>query len=867
MYKKYLEQYLVHSRRHFRRSEPVQVQVEDDRTGTSIEAIRRAIADNLYYMLGVDIPFATPHDYYLALAYSVRDRLVHRWIKTVQTYFSSDSKAVFYLSAEFLMGRQLGNNLINAGLWEATKQALIESGLDLYDLLEQEAEPGLGNGGLGRLAACFLDSLATLDIPAMGYGIRYDYGIFEQVFRDGWQVERPDRWRRLGNPWEISRPGHAVEINFYGHTERYRDENGKDRVRWLPEKTIIGTPHDTLVPGYNTNTVNTLRLWSAGASNEFDLQVFNTGDYTRAVEDKVFSENISKVLYPNDDTPQGKELRLQQQYFFVCCSLRDIVRMYLWRHKELSHLYRKVAIQLNDTHPAIAIPELMRILLDERGMDWDKAWNIVTQTFAYTNHTLLSEALERWPVSLISKLLPRHMEIIYDINHRFLEEVKQRFPHDTQRLARMSIIDEGHHGGSARHVRMAHLACVGSYSINGVAALHSELLRTQVLSDFAQMWPEKFSNKTNGVTPRRWILASNPKLALLITSNIGRKWIKDLEELRSLESFVEDSEFCAAWREIKRDNKNDLAEYIYRKNKIEVNPDSIFDVQVKRLHEYKRQLLNALFIITLYNRLRRHTYTEIAPRTFIFGAKAAPGYVMAKLIIKLINSIADVVNNDPVVKDKLKVVFLENYNVTLGERVYPAADLSEQISTAGREASGTGNMKFALNGALTIGTLDGANVEIRNAVGPENFFLFGHTVEQLQVLQNHYQPRDYYSRNWELREVIDQIASGYYSQGASELFQPIVRSLLERDEYFLLADYESYVECQMEVDKAYRDTNNWTKKSILNTSRTGFFSSDRTIREYNDEIWRAKPMSVDIGDYQSRDAMLNLCRSKVTEES
>ncbi len=679
---------------------PPRVVVEDDRTGMSVPAFKRAFMDNLACVQGVGDWNATLHDYYMALSYTVRDRLVRRWIRSVETYFQADAKFVCYLSAEFLMGRQLGSNLLNAGCWSAVHQALQEMGLNLYDILEVEPEPGLGNGGLGRLAACFLDSLATLNIPAIGYGIRYEFGIFEQRLENGWQVEHPDKWLQFGNPWEIHRPRQCVEVTFGGRTESYLDAAGRYRVRWLPARRIIGTPYDTMVPGFGTHNVNTLRLWSATSTKDFELSVFDAGDYARAVAEKTFSENISKVLYPNDNTPQGKELRLRQQYFFVSCSLQDIIRTYLLNRDDLADLHLHAAVQLNDTHPAVAVAELMRLLVDQHDLDWDKAWEVTQKTCGFTNHTLLAEALERWPVSLFGKILPRHLEIIYEINQRFLDKIALRYPDDPDRLARMSIIEEG----AEKKVRMAHLAVVGSHAVNGVAALHTELVKHDLLRDFYELWPERFSNKTNGVTPRRWMMLCNPKLTYLITEKIGKAWLRDLEQLRQLESHVDDEEFRETWRIFKDDNKRMLADYIQQKHGIDVDSDSLFDVQVKRIHEYKRQLLMVLYIITLYDRIKANPQLELQPRTFIFGGKAAPGYAMAKRIIKLINAVAEVVNHDADVRGRLKVVFLVNFCVSLGERVYPAADLSEQISMAGKEASGTGNMKFGLNGALTIGT-------------------------------------------------------------------------------------------------------------------------------------------------------------------
>ncbi|OAB60307.1 glycogen phosphorylase [Leptolyngbya valderiana BDU 20041] len=830
-----------------------QVRIEDDRTGMSLETLKRAFADHLFYLQGKDESIATLKDYYFALAYTVRDRLLHRFIKTTRTYREDNVKVVCYLSAEFLMGRHLGNNLVNLGLDEKVRQVVEESGLDLDELIEQEEDPGLGNGGLGRLAACFLDSLATLEIPAIGYGIRYEFGIFHQMIRDGWQVEVPDNWLRFGNPWEIARPEDTVEVKLGGHTEMYHDPKGHYRVCWIPDRTVIGIPHDTPVPGYDTNTVNPLRLWKAEASEEFNFDAFNAGNYDRAVAEKIDSETISKVLYPNDNTPQGRELRLAQQYFFVSASLQDLIRIHLRTQPSLDNFHERFAIQLNDTHPAVAVAELMRLLLDEHSFDWDTAWNITHQTFAYTNHTLLPEALERWSVKLFERLLPRHLELIYEINHRFLEDVRTWFPGDDERAARLSIIEEGYE----KQVRMAHLACVGSHAINGVAALHTELLKSDTLRDFAILWPEKFFNKTNGVTPRRWILLSNPELASLITDKIGNGWLKNLDETRKLESFIDDAEFCRRWREIKHVNKQRLAAYIKATRNIDVDANSLFDIQVKRIHEYKRQHLAVLHIITLYNRIKRDPSIDVVPRTFIFGGKAAPGYFMAKLVIKLINAVAEVVNKDPDVRGRLKVVFLPNFNVSLGQRIYPAADLSEQISTAGKEASGTGNMKFAMNGSLTIGTLDGANIEIREEAGEENFFLFGLTAQEVYDLKaKGYDPMRYYNNNIELRWAIDRIAKGDFSPGDRDRFKPIVDDLLDRDPYMLLVDYQSYIECQEQVSKAYRNVDDWTRMSILNAARMGKFSSDRTIGEYCDQIWGVKPTQIELEAYSQDDAVL-----------
>src|SRR6516164_6522926 len=694
--------------------------IEDDRTGLSVEALKRAFLDNLFYVQGKFREIATKNDLYMALAYTVRDRQLHRWINTIETYLKQkEPKVVCYLSAEFLLGPRLGNGLVNLGIYNEVRQAIEESGLDLKELLEEEAEPGLGNGGLGRLAACYMDSLSTLEIPAIGYGIRYEFGIFTQEIRDGWQIESADQWLRLGDPWEIRRPEAAVDVNFGGHTEAYTDDQGRYRVRWIPAQVVWGVPYDMPILGYKVNTANTLRLWKAEARESFSFEEFNLGDYYGAVHDKVVTENITKVLYPNDEPPQGKQLRLEQQYFFVSCSLQDMIRMHLRIGGSLNNFHQAFAIQLNDTHPSIGVAELMRLLVDEHQIDWDVAWDITRKTFAYTNHTLLPEALEKWPINLFGSLLPRHLEIIYEINRRFLDEIRLKYPNDLSRIARMSLIDES----GERYVRMAYLATVGSHAVNGVAELHSRLLKETTLHDFYELWPEKFLNVTNGVAPRRFVVASNPRFSRLATEKIGDNWINQLDDLRKLEAFAEDPGFRSEYQKIKLANKQDLAGYILRETGAIVNPESIFDVQVKRLHEYKRQHLNVLHIITLYNRIKHDRDIDIVPRTFVFGGKAAPGYFMAKLIIKLINSLGEVLNRDPDVRDRLKVVFLPNYNVKQAQRIYPAADLSEQISTAGYEASGTSNMKFAMNGALTIGTLDGANIEIRQEVGEENFFL------------------------------------------------------------------------------------------------------------------------------------------------
>jgi glycogen phosphorylase len=822
-------------------SSPNTFTVESDRTALTKAALKRAFRDNLFYEQGKFPALATQKDYYLALASTVRDRLLHRWVSTAEAYTRAGSRTVAYLSAEFLMGPHLGNNLINLGIYDRVKQAVSELGLNFEELAAQEEEPGLGNGGLGRLAACFLDSLATLEIPSLGYGIRYEYGIFEQEIVDGWQVERTDKWLRFGNPWDLMRPEWAVEVYLGGHTERTEGGPGRGPVRWVPDRTVIGVPYDTPILGYHTNTANTLRLWRAEAPESFDFAVFNRGDYYGAVNNKVFSENITKVLYPNDESIHGKELRLQQQFFFVSCSLQDMFRILQGQKIPIERFHEKFAIQLNDTHPAIAVPELMRLLVDVHGMEWEKAWDITQRSISYTNHTIMPEALERWPVSMFARLLPRHLEIIYDINARFLIEARERWPGDAARIARISLIDESYE----HHIRMANLACVGSHDINGVAALHTELLKEDVLSDFNALWPAKFSNKTNGVTPRRWIALSNPKLAVLITDAIGETWITELDELRRLEPLADDSGFRAKWREVKRGNKRELAAFIEKRMGLAVNPDSIFDVQVKRIHEYKRQHLNILQVIAMYNRMKSDSTYNPAPRTFIFGGKAAPSYQMAKLIIKLINSVSDVLNRDDAVRDRLKVAFVPNFNVTSGQRIYPAAELSEQISTAGKEASGTGNMKFCMNGALTIGTFDGANIEILEEVGAENFFLFGLKTEEVAALKAQgYRPADYCEADPDLREAIELVRKGFFSRGDADLFRSLIDTLLWSDPFMVMADFKSYAECQARVNDVYMDQERWTRMSILNSARSGRFSSDRTIREYCREIWRVQNVPI-----------------------
>lgn len=826
------------------------IRIEDDRTGVEKETIKRAFIDNLYYLQGKLPQAASLQDCYMALAYTIRDRMLNRWLASQNTYHEKNARMVGYLSAEFLMGPHLGNNIVNLHLGNTVKEAMNDLGLSLEKLLAQEEEPGLGNGGLGRLAACFLDSLATLDIPAIGYGIRYEYGIFDQIIKDGWQVETTDKWLRHGNPWEIARLENVVEVQFGGHTEPCSDEKGS-YFRWVPREVINGVPFDTPILGFDTKAACTLRLWKSESSRSFDIHSFNKGDYWGAVSDKITTENICKVLYPSDEKLAGKELRLKQQYFFVSCSLQDAIHIHLSRGNSITTFHKKFAFQLNDTHPAIAIPELMRLLLDVWRLTWDEAWEITSNTFGYTNHTLLPEALEKWSVELFQYLLPRHLELIYEINFRFLEKVKETWPGDAIKLARVSIIDEA----GTKYVRMANLACVGTHSINGVAAMHSDLLKKELLPDYYQIWPQKFSNKTNGVTPRRWVVLNNPWLTELITNKIGRGWMRNLNELRQLEKFVNDKTFLKEWRQCKYMVKAELSKEIENRCGVKVNPDSLFDVQVKRIHEYKRQHLNALHVITLYNRLRKNPELKMTPRTFIFGGKAAPGYYMAKLMIKFITAIQDVVNNDQEVNRIIKVVFLPDFNVTNSRLIYPGADLSEQISTAGKEASGTGNMKFMMNGALTIGTLDGANVEIREEAGEENFFLFGLQVNEVnELLKQGYAPFKYYHKDAELKACIDLINAGHFSPENQNLFRPLTDLLLSYDPYLLLADYRLYIDCQDRVGKAYADADHWAKMSILNVARSGKFSSDRTIAEYCKDIWKVKAVDVKINSYNQDSA-------------
>ncbi len=801
-------------------------------------SLREAFVDRLRFARSKNPSTATNYDRFMALSLQVRDQLVERWIETQRTYYEQGVKRAYYLSAEYLLGRALRSNLVALGVYGEFEKMLSDIGIDLNELLEHEPDAGLGNGGLGRLAACFLESLATLSLPALGYGIRYEFGIFEQAIRGGYQVERADEWLKFGNPWEFARPEYTVPVGFGGQTMHVPDErNGGFKVLWKPATKVVGVPYDTPIAGYASNTVNTMRLWAARADQEFDFQLFNAGDYLKAVEDKNASEVISKVLYPNDSFEQGRELRLKQEYFFVACSIHDIVWRYTKQHKGFTNFSDHVAIQLNDTHPAIAIAELMRVLVDEHGVEWTEAWRETVATLGYTNHTLLPEALERWPVALFARLLPRHLEIIQEVNRRFLREVMAAFPHDHERIARMSIVSE------AGEVRMAHLAVVGSHSVNGVAQLHTDLIKQDLLSDFFELYPERFNNKTNGVTPRRWLLECNPALAKLITDSLGTDaWPKDLDLLRGLEPHAEDAEFRTLLRTIKMENKLELSRLMFSLTKLRVDPQSIFDVQIKRLHEYKRQHLAALYAVALYLRAKRGD--DIHPRTFIFGAKAAPGYRRAKLIIKLIHSIAEVINADKR-QSAVRVVFLPNYRVSLAERIIPAADLSEQISTAGMEASGTGNMKLAMNGALTVGTLDGANIEIREAVGEENFFLFGLTAAEVEERRRaRLMGRRALETHPLLAEALELVNEGFFCPEEPDIFKPLVDDLLGFDQYMVLTDFAAYEKVQADVDRAFRHKDEWTRKAAYNVARMGRFSSDRTINEYAREIWQIEPCTV-----------------------
>ena len=817
---------------------------DPERAGLDADSVFDGMTEHLFFTLGKLAPAASRHDLYMALSYAVRDRLMTRFLASKEAISARPQKTVAYLSAEFLIGPQLANNLLNLGMQEGAEEALKRFGIEsLQQILEVEEEPGLGNGGLGRLAACYMESLASLEIPATGYGIRYEFGIFDQLIRDGWQVEVTDKWLKGGWPWELPQPDQACFVGFGGRTESYIDDKGSYRSRWIPSEHAIGVPHDVPVLGYRVNTCDRLRLWRADATESFDFYAFNIGDYYGAVEQKVGSETLSKVLYPNDGTDEGRRLRLKQQHFFVSCSLQDMLRSLDSRGLSVENFPEHWTVQLNDTHPAIAVAELMRLLIDDRHLEWEKAWDITTRSVAYTNHTLLPEALEKWDLNLFSSLLPRHLELIYEINRRFLQQVRLRYPGNDAIQRKLSIIDED--GGKA--VRMAHLATIGAHHVNGVAALHSDLVREQLMPEFAALWPEKFTNVTNGVTPRRWVALSNPELATLLDEHVGPGWITDMEQLRRLEERQHDHGFLEHWGNTKLSVKRKLSGYIHRNTGVLVDPSSLFDVQVKRIHEYKRQHLNALQVITQYLRIKNGRADGMAPRTVIFGGKAAPGYYMAKLIIRFINGIAETINADPDMDGRLRVVFLPDYNVKLGEQVYPASDLSEQISTAGKEASGTGNMKFAMNGALTIGTLDGANVEIREQVGGENFFLFGKTVEEIAALkQGGYRPWEVIQSIPELAEAIHLVEIGHFSNGDSELFRPLLDNLTGSDPFFVMADFADYLRAQDAVSLAWTDRMHWNRMSLLNSARSGFFSSDRSIHDYCRDIWKVQAMPVEI---------------------
>ncbi|XP_053330977.1 glycogen phosphorylase, liver form [Spea bombifrons] len=812
----------------------------------NVSELKKGFNRHLHFTLVKDRNVSTTRDYYFALAHTVRDHLVGRWIRTQQYYYEKDPKRTYYLSLEFYMGRTLQNTMINLGLQNACDEAIYQLGLDIEELEEMEEDAGLGNGGLGRLAACFLDSMATLGLAAYGYGIRYEYGIFNQKIKDGWQVEEADDWLRYGNPWEKARPEYMLPVHFYG-----RVESMKTGVKWVDTQVVLAMPYDTPVPGYMNNTVNTMRLWSARAPNDFNLRDFNVGDYIQAVLDRNLAENISRVLYPNDNFFEGKELRLKQEYFVVAASLQDIIRRFKASKFGCRDSIRtgfdsfpdKVAIQLNDTHPALGIPELMRIFLDIEKLPWDKAWEITKKTFAYTNHTVLPEALERWPVDLFEKLLPRHLQIIYEINQRHLDRITALFPGDMDRLRRMSLIEED----GVKRINMAHLCIVGSHAVNGVAKIHSDIVRNEVFKDFSEIEPEKFQNKTNGITPRRWLLLCNPGLAELIAEKIGEDYVKDLGQLKNLNKYVNDSSFIRDVSKVKEENKIKFAQYLEKEYKVKINTASMFDVQVKRIHEYKRQLLNCLHVITMYNRIKSAPSKDFVPRTVIIGGKAAPGYHMAKLIIKLITAVGEIVNNDHSVGNKLKVIYLENYRVSLAEKVIPATDLSEQISTAGTEASGTGNMKFMLNGALTIGTMDGANVEMAEEAGEENLFIFGMRIEDVAELDRKgYNAEDYYNKLPELKTAIDQIQSGFFSPSKPDLFKDLVNMLFHHDRFKVFADYEAYIKCQEKVSNLYKTPKEWTKVVIKNIAASGKFSSDRTIKEYARDIWGVEPSDLKI---------------------
>ena len=820
------------------------VPIPGRRASLAAPDFKATVLEHLVHTCAKDPRDAGPLDLYHAFAHTVRDRLVHRWLATQRTHFEQDVKRACYLSSEFLTGRSLGLCLMNMGLYETAETIAHEQGFDLGNILECEGDPGLGNGGLGRLAACFMDALATLELPAIGYGIRYDFGMFEQRIDSGQQVERHDNWLHLGNAWELARHEDTQTVKFYGRVQFYNDEHGRLRASWVDTRNVIGLPYDSFIVGHRTNTVNTLRLWAARATQDFNLKFFNEGDYRRAVEEKIDTENISKVLYPNDQSEEGKQLRLRQQYFFVACSIADIIRRYKRMHTTFDALPDKVAIQLNDTHPAIAVAELMRVLVDEELVDWDAAWSITERTVAYTNHTLMPEALERWPVAMFERLLPRHLQIIYEINQRFMRQVQTRWPNEPERMDRMSIIEEH----PRKQIRMAHLATVGSHSVNGVAKLHTKLIESMLLRDFHELWPERFNNKTNGVTPRRWILHANPRLTRVITSRIGSSWIdSDLSGLHALLAYADSDPLLAELQEVKRENKRDLVRLIQKKCGVELPQEAVFITQVKRIHEYKRQLLACLQIVSHYIALKRSEAADEVPRAYIFAGKAAPGYTMAKLHIRLLNDVASVINSDPMMRGRLAMAFVPNYGVSLAETIIPSSDVSLQISTAGTEASGTSNMKFALNGALTIGTLDGANVEIRDAVGPENFFLFGLTTPEVTALrQTGYDPTPYIAASPALAEAIELIGSGFFSLGDNNRYKAIVDNLKTIDHYMLCADFEAYVAAEALAARSYRDQRDWSRRSLFNIVGASAFSSDNTIRQYAQEIWGIGPVKTDL---------------------
>ncbi len=812
----------------------------NDLLGIDKDSVQKDFINHLEFTQAKDKYSATKHDYYKSIAYTIRDRLFERWIETQQTYYDKKAKRVYFISMEYMLGRLLGSSLLNLGITKVTDEALWELGLNLEDLVESECDAGLGNGGLGRLAACFLDSMATLELPVSAYGIRYEYGIFSQKIISGEQVELPDHWLRYGNPWEVERPEFTYTIKFYGKVIKSLEHNNKDIFLWKDTDDTIAVAYDLPIPGYRKNTVNTLRLWSAKSSEEFNLAYFNHGDYDQAVSDKIDSETISKVLYPRDDNIQGRELRLKQEYFLSSATLQDIIRRFKKAYHNFNLFPEKVVIQLNDTHPVLSIPELMRLLIDQENLPWEKAWDITSKSFAYTNHTILQEALESWRVSLLEKLLPRHLQIIYEINRRFLQEIRINMK-DEEKIRRLSIFQEG----NEKRIRMANLAIIGSFSVNGVAKLHSNILRDEMFKDFNEIWPHKLNNKTNGITQRRWLKLCNPRLSELINDTIGEKWMTDLYELKKLEKHISDNAFQTDWQKVKTANKAEFAEYIHDRYDLKISTDSIFDCQIKRIHEYKRQLLNIIHVISIYNRLKSGEKLDFYPRTVIFAGKAAPAYYLAKLIIKLINNVAEIINHDPLIKNYLKVVFLPDYSVSMGQKIIPAADLSEQISTAGMEASGTGNMKFALNGAITVGTLDGANIEIMEEVGRDNIFIFGMNAQQVsETRQGLYRPSEYYFKNESLKTVIDMIENGYFSKNDREIFKPIINSLLGNDYYMVMSDFESYVNIQDDITTAYQDKTRWIKMSIKNASGTGKFSSDRTVKEYAEEIWRVKSIPV-----------------------